>query len=250
MRRALVIALCSVSLGACTAIIGLRDDYTLAPDAGADGAAFDGAFDGASSETGPADGGWFVQSSWAGNVDGSSVVVTLDSGMRAGDLVVVAVGWQGLAINAAVSDPQSNLYKFVYSGTSGNVYQAMFYAHVGANGATTINVTMGQAVQFLDVRMAEYAGPTTLSIDSIDSDAGTSFSATVLGAPGNVLVAAGTADQKILPTSDGGFAVRIMTPSPFFNILQDRIADASANYTATAQLQTDGNAVFQVAAFK
>jgi hypothetical protein len=232
-------------LAACTAIIGLRDDYTLAPDGGDDATASDARPDAT------AEGGWFVQSSWAGSVDGGAVTITLDSGMRAGDLVVVAVGWQNADASVSISDPTSNAYASAGTASAGSVYQQMFYLVVDAGGAAAINVTVNAPVQFLDVRMAEYAGPTTFTSYGVDVMPGQFYSVSVPGVSGEVLVAAGMSNRAIDNASDGGFAVRIETGYPFFNILQDRIADAAAaNYTATATLDASGSAVFQLAAFK
>jgi hypothetical protein len=240
VRRWIVLVLAATSV-ACTAILGLRDNYTL--DGGADSSVE------ASGDVDVGDAGPFVQSSFAIG-DGSSpgVTVPLQPPLQTGDFVVVAVGWQAQPATVNVDDDKSGVYGAVSNAEqSGIVYQQLFYA-VGTSGATKLIVSATPAVPFLDARVAVYRGLKTVDGYVAATGVFASVDASIDASAGAIIVAAGMANRNFLDAAGGGFTVRELTP--IFNILEDRVVVKAGVYTPSATLDEAGSVVFQVAGFK
>jgi hypothetical protein len=229
---------------ACTAILGLRTDYAL-EDAAADGNA-DASADAHAPIT-------FVQIGKAAANPGSSVMVPMDTAQNAGDLVVIAVGWQFVAATPDVTDSAGNQYSIVAPAlTQNTVSQAIYWATVKASsaGANTVSVVMGTSVQYLDVRVVEFSGVSTpdgLAPSQGNSSTPNAGLAKSTIAADELLVAAGMATNVF---SGAGPDYKLEIATQFSNLLEDRVVHEAGVYTASAPLIANADWVFQLVTFR
>src|SRR5947209_7829474 len=89
----------------------------------------------------------------------SSMTISLPQAEKAGDLNVVAVGWNDTtATISSVTDSVGNSYQVaVPQGQTTGLRQAIYYAKNITGGSTTITVKFSQAATYPDVRVLEYA---------------------------------------------------------------------------------------------
>ena len=93
-----------------------------------------------------------------------TVSVTFTAAQAAGDLNVVAVGWNdGAAAVSTVTDRSGNTYTRAVGPTSslGTVSQSIYYAKnivAAAAGTNTVTVTFSTAAANPDIRILEYTG--------------------------------------------------------------------------------------------
>src|SRR5579875_2242897 len=94
----------------------------------------------------------------------SSVTVTYTAAQAAGDLNVVAVGWNDTtATVSSITDKSGNTYTLAVGPTvrSGFGTQSIYYAKniaAAAAGANTVTVTFSTAAVYPDIRILEYSG--------------------------------------------------------------------------------------------
>jgi hypothetical protein len=201
----------------------------------------------------------FVQATSAVTDDSvSSMRVTLQ-GQRAGDLVVVAVGWfDGQSSVASVADA-NGAYQLAAptkllpgSGGRDPLKHAIFFrANVPAAASNTITVTWNGNAGGPDIRVLEYSGLDPQSpLDG--TAAGAEVSASVKTTPlttrfaREVLVSAAVTNGEF-SNGGAGHNVRIITTDT--NLAQDRIVNAIGTYTAEAPLPTSTGWVMQVVGF-
>src|SRR5438105_496302 len=110
----------------------------------------------------------------------ASVPVTFAVAQTAGNLNVVAVGWNDTTSTvSSVSDSRGNTYAPAGTMVSGTgIRQAIYYAKNIAAGSNTVTVSFNQATPFVDVRILEYSGLDTASpLDVTAGAAGSGASA-------------------------------------------------------------------------
>ena len=108
----------------------------------------------------------------------TSVSVTYPSAQTAGDLNIVAVGWNDTTSTVSgVTDSRGNTYTLAIGPTTGTgLRQSIYYAKNIAAGSNTVTVTFNQAAAFVDVRVLEYSGLDT--VNPLDKTAGAAGSGT------------------------------------------------------------------------
>ena len=188
----------------------------------------------------------------------STVNVTFTAAQSAGSLNVVAIGWFDTTSQVlSVTDNRGNNYQRAAGPTTQAQAgtQSIYYAPsivAAPAGGTTITVTFNAAVNYPDVRIAEYSGIDPLNpVDVSVSGTGTgttSNSGTVTTTnPNDLLVGANYVTTH--STGPGtSFTQRVIT-EPDGSILEDRIVTTAGSYNATAPL-TNGSWIMQMVAFK
>ena len=188
----------------------------------------------------------------------STVSVTFTAAQSAGGLNVVAVGWYDTTSQVlSVTDNRGNNYQRVAGPTTQAQAgtQSIYYAPnivAAPAGGTTVTVTFNAAVNYPDIRIAEYSGIDPLNpVDKTVSGTGTgttsnSGSVTTTN-PNDLLVGANYVTTH--STGPGtSFTQRVIT-NPDGSILEDRIVTTTGSYNATAPL-TDGSWIMQMVAFR
>ena len=185
----------------------------------------------------------------------ASVPVTFGVAQTAGNLNIVAVGWNDTTSTvSSVSDSRGNSYAQAGTMVTGTgLRQAIYYAKNIIGGSNTVTVAFNQAATFVDVRILEYRGLDTSSpLDvtaggagsgtSANSGAATTTSASELifgaGMTWSSYTAAGT-----------GFTVRAIT-SPDADIAEDQAVTVTGSYSAAATTASSKPWVMQMATFK
>ena len=107
----------------------------------------------------------FVQSNYgAPQSTPTSVAVKFTAAQKAGDLNVVAVGWNdSTARVSSVTDSSGNTYQRAVGPTTiaGTLSQSIYYARnilAAAAGANTVTVQFSTGAAFPDIRILEYSG--------------------------------------------------------------------------------------------
>jgi fibronectin type 3 domain-containing protein len=201
----------------------------------------------------------YVQGAYASpQTPQSSVSVTFTAAQAAGDLNVVAVGWNdSTATVSSVTDKSGNTYARAVGPTieSGVASQSIYYAKniaAAAAGANSVTVAFSAAAVYPDIRILEYTGadpnsPVDVTAASTGNSAtSSSGSATTTNATdlifGANLVQTGT-------TGPGsGFTSRLLT-SPDGDIAEDAMVTTAGSYSATATLAS-GEWIMQMVAFR
>jgi hypothetical protein len=182
------------------------------------------------------------------------VAVSYAGAQAAGDLNVVAVGWNDTSAGvSSVVDSAGNSYQLaVPQGQGSALRQAIYYAKNIAGAATdTVTVTFSQAATSPDVRIAEYRNvDRTNPFDVGSTGSGNSANANsgnaTTTAARELLVGAGMT-HGTYRGAGSGYTNRIIT-SPDGDILEDRAVSSSGNYNATAPV--NGAWLMQLATFK
>ncbi len=185
----------------------------------------------------------------------ASVPVSFSAAQTAGNLNVVAVGWNDATSTvSSVTDSRGNTYTQAGTTLTGSgMRQAIYYAKSIAAGSNTVTVAFNQAAAFPDIRIAEYSGADTSSpLDVTAGGIGTG------GTPNSGAATTSSASELIfgagMTTSHfgaagSGFTSRIIT-SPDGDIAEDRSVSATGSYSATAALSYSGGWIMQMATFR
>ena len=186
--------------------------------------------------------------------DQNTVSIPYLQAQGAGNLNVIAVGWNDSASNiTSISDSNGNIYELAVPTYRGNnLSQAIYYAKNIQNGANTVTVNFNTEVPHIDVRILEYSGidrnspfDTGNSAQSLTS--GTANSGPITTTSANELIFGAGMTTGAFTSSDTGFTTRIIT-IPDADIAEDKIAYTVGTYRAIASVS--GSWVMQVAAFK
>jgi hypothetical protein len=184
----------------------------------------------------------------------ASVAVAYPLAQTAGNLNIVAVGWNDTTSTVtAVSDTRGNTYTLAVGPTSGTgLRQSIYYAKNIAAGSNTVTVTFNQAAAYVDVRVLEYSGLDTASpLDKVAGAAGSGTSASSGAATttsaSELIFGAGMTTTHFTGAGSG-FISRIIT-TPDADIAEDQTVSSTGTYTATAPA-TSSNWVMQVATFR
>ncbi len=189
----------------------------------------------------------------------SSVSVTYTSAQTAGNLNVVAVGWNdSTAAVKSVTDSMGNVYTRAVGPTavSGQLSQSIYYAKnivAAAVNANVVTVQFDVPAQYVDVRILEYGGIDAVSpVDVTAAASGssaTSSTSAVLTTNANDLLFAANMVTTFTSAPGAGFTSRVVT-TPNGDIAEDRIVTAVGSYGASATLSYAGAWVMQMVAFK
>ena len=188
----------------------------------------------------------------------ASVTVTFTSAQTAGDLNVVAVGWNDSAATvSSVTDSKGNIYTRAVGPTviSGVLSQSIYYAKniaAAAAGANIVTVAFSTAAAYPDIRILEYSGAdpsNPVDVTAASSGRGTSSSsgaATTTNATD--LIFGANIVTSITSGPGTGFTKRLLT-SPDADIAEDEMVSATGSYTAIAPIHS-GQWIMQMVAFR
>ncbi len=185
----------------------------------------------------------------------ASVPVAYPAAQTAGNLNIVAVGWNDTTSTvSSITDTRGNSYTQAGTTTTGTgMRQAIYYARNIAAGSNTVTVAFSQAAAFVDVRVLEYSGLDTanpLDVTAVASGTGTSVSsgAATTNSATELIFGAGMTGGHY-SAAGTGFVSRIIT-SPDGDIAEDKIVSATGSNTATATLSYSAPWVMQMATFR
>jgi chitodextrinase len=189
----------------------------------------------------------------------TSASVTFTSAQTAGDLIVVAAGWNNsTATISSVNDTSGNAYQPAVGPTvqAGVATQSIYYAKnikAAAAGANTVTVTFSAAAAFPDIRVLEYKGADPVSpIDVTAAATGNSTSSNSGSAtttnPTDLIFGANLV-QTATTGAGASFTSRIIT-SPDADIAEDRMVTATGSYSAIAPVNPAGQWIMQMVAIR
>ena len=182
----------------------------------------------------------------------ATVTVTYATAETAGDLNIVAVGWNDTTATVqSVKDSAGNTYSLAIGPTIGTgLQESIYYASKIVGGSNTVTVTFNQSANAPDIRILEYRGVTTLDAKagaSGSSTAANSGSATTTSA--NELIFGADMVATTTEMAGSGFTSRIIT-SPDGDIAEDKVVTTAGSNSATATLEGSEPWVMQMATFK
>jgi hypothetical protein len=184
----------------------------------------------------------------------ASVAVTYTVAQTAGNLNIVAVGWNDTTSTVStVSDSRGNTYALAVGPTSGTgLRQSIYFARNIAAGSNTVTVTFNQAAAFVDLRVLEYRGldtanPLDVAVGAAGSGTAPSSGPAATTAANELIFGAGMTTTHYTGAGSG-FVSRIIT-TPDADIAEDRIVTASGTYSAVAPVTTS-KWVMQMATFR
>jgi hypothetical protein len=200
-----------------------------------------------------------IQANYSSQTSATGATVTFSNAQSAGDLNVVLIGWIDSGSNSptSVTDSKGNTYRLAVGPTrySGGGSQSIYYASgivAASGGSNSVSVTMNGLVSFLDVRVTEYRGISTVSpLDGAVGASGTTLSlssGSLSTLNANDLLVGGVYLVGGITAAGSGYTLRQTTT--YGSILEDRGVTTAGTYAATA---TQGSAtwwVTQLAAFK
>jgi hypothetical protein len=185
----------------------------------------------------------------------SAVLLSYGVAQTAGNLNVVAVGWNDTTSTvSSVTDSRGNIYSpagVMVTGTG--LRQAIYYAKNIAGGSNTVTVAFNQAATFVDVRILEYSGlDTTSPLDVTAGAAGSgtttnSGAATTTSAKELIFGAGMTVSAFSAPGT--GFTLRTIT-NPDGDVAEDQVAAVAGSYSTAAPTGSSKPWVMQMATFK
>jgi hypothetical protein len=183
----------------------------------------------------------------------ASVSVIYPAAQIAGDLNIVAVGWNDTTSTvSSVTDSRGNTYALAIGPTTGTgLRQSIYYAKNIVAGSNTVTVAFSKAAAFVDVRVLEYSGLDTLN--PLDKTAGAVGSGTAASSgaanttSANELIFGAGMTVGRFTGAGTGFTSRIIT-APDADIAEDQTVSATGSYSATAP-NSASNWVMQMATF-
>ena len=185
----------------------------------------------------------------------ASVPVAYLTAQTAGNLNVVAVGWNDTTSTvSSVTDTRGNTYIQAGTTTTGTgMRQAIYYAKNIAAGSNTVTVAFNQAAAFVDVRVLEYSGidtssPLDVTAGAVGTGGTPSSGAATTTAAKELIFGAGMTGSHF-SAAGTGFTSRIIT-SPDGDIAEDQVVNASSSYSAVAPLAYSSAWIMQMATFK
>src|ERR1700722_15112699 len=200
-----------------------------------------------------------VQSASQDPASAGTVSVKYAAAQTAGDLNVVAVGWNDSTSSVnSITDSKNNNYLIAAGPTTsaGAGTQVIYYAQsiaAATAGANTVTVTFNTTVKFPDVRIVEYSGISTsgaLDVSVGANGSGTSLSsgATTTSNANDLLVGANYIGGSFAAVGSG-YTKRIVTV-PDNDLVEDRVVAAPGSYSATSTQSPSSWWVMQMAAFR
>ncbi|HEX5483016.1 MAG TPA: fibronectin type III domain-containing protein, partial [Terriglobia bacterium] len=189
----------------------------------------------------------------------TTVTIPFTAVQTAGDLSVVAVGWNNSTSTvSSVTDTNGNAYTLAAGPTlvAGALSQAIYYAKniaPAAAGANSVTVTFSAAAAYPDIRILEYSGvdpsnPVDVTAAASGSSA-TSSSGAATTTNANDLIFGANMVTTSTSGPGSGFTRRLLT-SPDGDIAEDKTVAAAGSYSATAPLGSSGSWIMQMVAFR
>ncbi len=189
----------------------------------------------------------------------STVSVTFTAAQVAGDLNVIAVGWNdSTATVSSVRDTKGNVYSLAVGPTvqSGYASQSIYYAKnvaAAAAGANTVTVTFASAAVSPDIRILEYSGadpnnPVDVTAASSGNSASSSSGSATTTSPRDLIFGANLV-QTLTSGPGSGFTQRLLT-TPDGDIAEDEMVTSTGSYSATAPVSPSGAWIMQMVAFR
>ena len=201
----------------------------------------------------------YIQSNYATpQTPQTTVNVTFTAAQAAGDLNVVAVGWNdSTAIVNSVTDKSGNVYTPAVGPTaiSGALSQSIYYAKnilAAAAGANIVTITFSPAAAWPDIRIVEYKGadpgnPVDVTAAATGNSAASTAGPATTTNPTDLIFGANMV-QSSTSGAGAGFTLRMNT-SPDGDITEDEMVTASGSYSATAPIAA-GAWIMQMVAFR
>ena len=182
---------------------------------------------------------------------GNQFTVTYQSAQRAGDLNVIAVGWEAASLITSLTDTAGNTYSTAAQTTSGMTNETIYYS-CNIAAATNNHVTVQFSLQSpVDLRIAEYSGLVKAGCwDGAVESGGTATteSSTALQttrAP--VLLFAANMTTQTTTAADPMFTNRGITNDG--DLVEDRVVTTIGTYQATATQNMTGTWVMELVGF-
>jgi hypothetical protein len=188
-----------------------------------------------------------------------SLSATFSMAQAAGDLNVIAVGWNDSTSSiTSVSDSAGNTYSLAVGPTrhapdlSQSIYYAPNIAAAGAGG-NTVTVSFDAAAAAVDVRILEYSGLSTTSpLDVTSAQSGTgsgdlSSGKATTTSNRELLVGAGMTTD-IYASAGPGYTQRAITA--LGDIVEDRVVSSAGSYAAEAPDNASTEYVMQLVTFR
>ena len=202
----------------------------------------------------------YVQSNYATpQSPQTSVSVVYSAAQNAGDLNVIAVGWNdSTATVSSVHDTEGNVYTLAVGPTiqSGLATQSIYYAKnivAAAAGSNTVTVTFSTAAVSPDIRIVEYSGAdhnNPVDVTAANSGNGSSSSSgTATTTNATDLIFGADLTQTLTSGPGSGFTQRMLT-QPDGDIAEDKMVTSAGSYSATAPISPSGAWIMQMVAFR
>jgi hypothetical protein len=187
-----------------------------------------------------------------------TIKLSFAKAQSAGDLVVVAVGWNdATSAVTQVSDSRGNVYVLAVGPTRKppNLTQSIYYAKgvaSAAAGANTLAVAFDASANAIDVRAVEYSGlSTSAPLDAVAASSGSGTSASSGSATtttGRELVFGAGMCTDLYSGPGSQFQLRLLTPAG--DLVEDRFVASTGSYSASAPISASADWVMQMATFR
>jgi hypothetical protein len=189
----------------------------------------------------------------------ASVSAKLLQAQAAGDLDVVAIGWNDTTgAISSVSDTSGNAYVLAVGPTrlGSDLTQAIYYAkdvEPAAAGANSVTVAFVQTANVVDLRVAEYSGldpaaPLDETAVGSASSAGPATTAAVTTKTGRELLFVAGMSTDLYSGPGTGFSERLVTLDG--DLVEDRVVAATGSYAGSAPLGQSCEWILQMATFR
>ncbi len=196
----------------------------------------------------------FVQMNYQTTTSASSLATAYLSAQTAGNLNIVAVGWNDTtSAVTSVKDSKGNAYARAIGPTAGTALtQSIYYAKNIVGGSNTVTVTFSKAAAYPDVRVLEYSGVDSANpLDVTAAAVGNSLTATSGSASTtslNELIFGAGMTFDVYNAAGSGFTKRTITN--YGDIVEDATVVSMGSYGTTAPLRASAPWVMQMAAFR
>ena len=177
----------------------------------------------------------------------TSVKVSFPQAQTAGNLNLVAVGWNDTSATVqSVTDILGNSYVLVAGPLQGTALtQSIYYAKNILAGSNTVTVTFSKAAVFPDVRILEYKGlSTTAPLDVTKGASGTSGSNALVSSgsatttSANELIFGAGMTNGAFSKAGTSFKAEVITADG--DIAEDEVVSTTGSYSASATLGAYG----------
>jgi hypothetical protein len=185
------------------------------------------------------------------------ISLTFSKAQQAGDLVVVAVGWNdATSAVTSISDTKGNVYQLAVGPTRKppNLTQSIYYAAdvaAAGAGANTLTVTLDAKASTVDVRVAEYSGLSAGPLDATAAASGNGTSASsgsATTASGRELIFGAGMCTDLYGNAGSGFNFVAVTSDG--DMIEDRFVSSAGSYSAAASINLSADWVMQMATFR
>lgn len=188
-----------------------------------------------------------------------SISATYPVAQTAGDLDVVAIGWNDTTSTIlAVTDSAGNAYALAIGPTrlGADLSQSLYYAKniaAAKASANTVTVAFAEAAETVDLRIVEYSGlsttaPLDVTASGSGNDSGPAATAAVTTTSAHELLFAAGMTTEVYSGAGTGFASRIITSEG--DIVEDRVVSTTGSYSAMADLGESSEWLLQMATFR